>query len=176
MTAPHRLWYLIPAAFVVAIIAHGVAGIGAFVRAFDAMPRLDMPGEGSAELAAGPIVLYYEVHGGGEREVSAACAMRGEAGAVDLEQYSGSATYSVMGRSGVALFEATLAQAGTYEVMCETEGERFVLAIAPGLAGPALRFFGILGLLLLAAAGSGALIALRRKRAPAPVATRLGGL
>jgi hypothetical protein len=171
---PSRLWYVIPAVAVAAMIGLGIDGVTSLVRGFDEMQRVDMPGEAALTLPAGPAVFYYEVTGavGGEIDVAARCALRDDQGGeADFEPYSGSATYSFGSRRGVAMFESDLARAGTYQLVCAPDSGPFVMAVAPGLLGPVLGFLALLAPLALIAVVSGGLVAyLRHRTPPAPPA------
>jgi hypothetical protein len=167
-------WYLL------ALVPVAIGGIIAAVAMssllgdIEGMKRVVVPGEATLELGAGDYVVYGElqstVDGVAYRatSVQVRCMMTTAGGeGVILTTPGASTSYSLGGYQGQSMFEFTIREAGTFQLVCQNDGDPAVLAIGHGIGagiavvaiGMGAGFIGAIVVLLL--------VRRKRKRAAA---------
>jgi hypothetical protein len=154
---PSRAGYavgaLITVAGLVAGIVWGVSSYTAYLDRIEQFPRIDVPGSGSVQLAAGEYVLYYEGRGGPPVDLSIAVSRDGVE--VETGVYVGDLRYDAPdGLVGQATRTFRARSAGHYTIDVNgAVGRRAALAVGEGL--PTATIATVLAALLVIALSLG---------------------
>ena len=126
----YLLAFLLPIGGCAGTIGLLAGGIDTLTAQVAALPRVAAPGVSQVTLPAGTHELFYETHGedsGLSYQTNASagaaapvdCALTDAGGAqVTLETPHGHTSYSVKRRTGQAIYRATIAKAGEYQLSC----------------------------------------------------------
>jgi hypothetical protein len=154
-TGPSRVWYWVAGAAVAASVVWLAAGLFSGFRSFsrqvEGFQRVPIPGEAEVSLdEPGGYTLYFEGVGAADEQVAmpslrVSVAPVGGGAEVPVYPYSGSATYSVGGRSGRAVGTFRIDAPGRFLIRTQgnPEGAQAQVAVGSSIA-PAI--FHTLGL------------------------------
>lgn len=166
---PHAAWFALSALPIAVAVGLVVLEAFALIDDFAALPRTRVPGQVTATLPAGPVVVYAEsstvLDGVGYTGLvtTGTCTLHDDGGAAIALTAPRAGTHYQLGRyDGREHLKATLPRAGAYTLRCEGDG---VVAIGPDITRRLV--VGMLVRLLGGFVGAGivaALVAWRRRR------------
>jgi len=172
---PSRAWYLMSMAIVVVSIAIFAYVLSSRLNALpDKLMHLVVPGQTDLNLVqTGIYSIFHERQSVVDGQLLRVSVRSASAADVPLTPPGASATYSIGGRAGVAIFEFEIREPGTYRLAAAYDGgralPRAVLAVGFGFVGELVAtIFGAIAILftgLISAAVLAVVVYVKRRKA-----------